>query len=240
LVNQELLTGIHPSLRKNNCIMITCVIVNFKTKNLTEKCIETFRKFYSHPIILIDNNSADDSTEFCKNAFTKYNDITLLLNNKNIGHGPAMHQAILLATTPYIFTLDSDTETLQGTFLESMLLEFDKQENLYAIGWRRYVNCDGVSGDEKQNKNLTPYIHPYAMLIDRAKYLTLPKFEDHGAPCRSNMYAAFKANYTLSDFNLKPYIKHCIAGTRRMYNGYWHPKETDKPSEWKEKATYPI
>jgi glycosyltransferase involved in cell wall biosynthesis len=218
--------------------MITCVIVNFKTKHLTEKAVETFRKFYTYPIVLIDNNSADESTEFCKNAFTKYTDVTLLLNNKNIGHGPAMHQAILLANTPYIFTLDSDTEILQGGFLEAMLNEFDKQSNLYAIGWKRYVNCNGVSGDPQQSNNLTPYIHPYAMLISKAKYLTLPQFEYHGAPCKDNMYAAHQANYGLIDFKLTPYIKHWIAGTRRLFNGKWD--SVDPPIVWNEKASYPI
>ena len=51
--------------------MITCVIVNFKTKDLTEIALTSFRKFYDYPIVLIDNNSADESTEFCK-EFNRY------------------------------------------------------------------------------------------------------------------------------------------------------------------------
>jgi glycosyltransferase involved in cell wall biosynthesis len=218
---------------------ITVIIVNYNTAKLTKQCYDSLRSFYPNiSTILVDNNSTDNSIEWM-NKQSNIN-TTVLLNTKNVGHGPAMHQAILLATTHYVFTLDSDTKILQAGLLEAMLSEFNKQENLYAIGWKRYVNCDGVSGDPKQNKNLTPYIHPYAMLFEKAKYLTLPQFEDSGAPCRSNMYAAFIAGYTLSDFNLKPYIKHYIAGTRRMYNGYWHPKETDKPGEWRENASYPI
>lgn len=220
--------------------MITCVLVNYKTKHLTEKALSTFRKFYSYPVILVDNNSGDESTEFCKNAVTVYDDITVLLNNKNIGHGQALHHGILLAATPYVFTLDSDTETLQGGWIEQMLQKLQETENSYAIGWERWVNLDGVSGI-KNGKNLTPYIHPYAMLLEKAKYLTLPTFAMHGAPCVYNMREANVRKYALIDFNLAPYIKHLIAGTRRMYNGHWYDGDSNYPFvEWDEKKTYPI
>jgi len=219
---------------------ITCIIVNFKTKHLTEKALETFRKFYAYPVVLIDNHSDDESTEFCKNAGTVYNDITVLLNNKNIGHGPAMHYGTLLATTEYVFTLDSDTETLQGGFLEQMLQRLQETENSYAIGWERWVNLDGVSGI-KNGQNLTPYIHPYAMLFEKAKYLTLPTFAMHGAPCVYNMYEANRKQYALLDFNLALYIKHLVAGTRRLYKGHWYDGDTNFPyTEWDAKKTYPI
>jgi len=220
--------------------MITCVLVNFKTKHLTEKALETFRKFYAYPLVLVDNHSDDESTEFCKNVGSCYNDITVILNNKNIAHGPALHQGTMLATTDYVFTLDSDTETLQGGWIEQMLQKLQATENSYAIGWERYVNLDGVSGI-KHGHNLTPYIHPYAMLFERAKYLTLPTFANHGAPCVFNMYEAHKRGYALIDFNLQPYIKHLIAGTRRMYKGHWYDGDSNfQYTPWDAKKTYPI
>lgn len=218
---------------------ITCIIVNHNTAHLAKTAISTFRKFYSIHIVLIDNASQPDCVEELEDLQQEFNNITLIKNTENVGHGPAMHQAILLAETPYIFTLDSDTETFKCVFLEKMLLKFDEQENLYAIGWQRHVNANGISGDYSINKNLTPYIHPYAMLIERAKYLTLPQFANTGAPCTLNMQMAYQVGYTFYDFPIDKYIKHLIAGTRRLYKGRWNPGNS-QIGKWKKDAKYRI
>lgn len=210
---------------------VTCVIVNHNTSQLTEKALQTFCKFYDIQMILIDNNSQQIDT--CYKLKQDFDNVTLLLNNKNLGHGPALHQGILLAQTEYVFTLDSDTETVKGGFLEEML-----EKNAYAVGWLRYVNSNGISGNYEQNKSLTPYIHPHAMLLDREKYLTLPKFTNTGSPCNLNMHAVYNKGYKVFDFPINQYIKHLIAGTRRMYGGKWYSNEM--PQEWKKNAKYKI
>lgn len=214
---------------------VTCVTVNFNTPHLIKKAIKTFNKFYNINIVLIDNASKDASC--CIELQQEFDNITLILNNKNIGHGPALHQGILIAETDYIFTLDSDTETCNGGFIEKMLLKFEEQQNMYAVGWMRYVNENGISGNHLKNKLLTPYIHPYASLIDCKKYLMLPKFENKGAPCTNNMRCAFNAGYSFFDFPIDKYITHLIAGTRRMLNGNWIGKNEDL-KEWDKNASY--
>ena len=74
----------------------TVIIVNFKTKYLIKKCLETFRAFYKDvPVILIDNGSGDDSTEWCKKQENEYTRV--ILHGANIRHGPALHEAALPA-----------------------------------------------------------------------------------------------------------------------------------------------
>lgn len=218
---------------------VTVIVVNYKTLELTKTCVQSLRKFYPDiPLILVDNNSNDASKTYIVSQSNEHT--TVLLNSKNVGHGIALHQATMLVNTPYVFTLDSDTEILQKGFVEQMLAYFEVKEKLYAIGWLRYVNEMGVSGDEKKCNNLKPYVHPYAMLFDRKKYTTLATFEDSGAPCRLNMFDAIVKGYTLCDFKLEPYIKHWIAGTRRMFSGHWKPKDTDTPNPWQKDKTFPI
>jgi len=226
---------------------ITTVIVNYKTCKLVQVCYESFRKVYSDiPVILIDNHSCDDSVVYIKSVGERDEHTTSIFNSRNIGHGPALAQAIKLITTPFVFTLDSDCEIKQGGFLEIMLQEMDNDDNLYAIGWRRWVNKEtGVplewhSNSSPSSSRFIPYIHPYAALYRLSMYHTLHPFIDHGAPCILNMNDVTKAGYNLKPFKLDQYIKHWKAGTRRLFDGHWHPKENVRPKPWVADRNYPI
>ena len=226
---------------------VTAIIVNFKTKDLTRQAFKSLRSYYPNlHIVLVDNCSNDESTEWCKAIVRKDHDTTLIINSSNIGHGPAMHKAIKKISTPYVFTLDSDCLVHKGGFLELMLAEFKKNPKLYAIGWRRIV--DKITGvpsewhiDKPPSSKFIPYIHPAAAVYDRKKYLLLEPFFNHGAPCLNNMRTAVQKGYDLQAFPiLKEYITHLIAGTRRMYAGRWNPKTSEKPRAWHKNTTYPI
>lgn len=221
---------------------ITVVVINYKTEKLTRQCVETFRTHYpTTPLIVVDNGSDDDSTLYIRTLTDDHT--TIILNSNNLGHGPAMHQEILALTTPYFFTLDSDCITRKGRFLELMLERFKLNSNLYAIGWLRHVNpISGVASSCRRycGRNLVPYIHPSAALHDRSKYLTLSPFYHRGAPCIDNMREATAKGYDLESFPIEKYVKHLVAGTRRMWDGHWNPRGRKPLKPWSARDRYKI
>ena len=218
---------------------VTVVLTNYCTKALTEEALRTMLLYYPQiPLILIDNGSKDDSTEYIRAVGKKHTNITVVLNEHNLGHGPAMNLGIRLAKTPFVFLYDSDASLRRAGILEAMLAEFEKNpKKLYAIGWLR--NVDKFSGVPMKVKGMR-YIHPHAAMIDRGKFLGLTPMENSGAPCTGNMRAALARGYQLKSFPLlQEYIKHLIAGTRRRFGGCWKPGAR-KPRAWKSKDCYPI
>jgi hypothetical protein len=150
-----------------------------------------------------------------------------------------MDQAIRLAETPYVFTMDTDCETLKGGFLEEMLRLFGEDASLYALGWLRYV--DWLTGvPAPVSEGFMPYVHPSAAMYDREKYLKLYPFVHEGAPATRNMREALEAGYGLKSFPIHEYVMHLTAGTRRMWDGRWNPGQGEPPSPWRENAKYPI
>jgi len=224
---------------------MTAIVVNYKTFELVRTCLKTFTEAYpAVPIILIDNNSNDKSSEFCKKVGTNNPNITFVQLHGNVGHGPAMNRATKMVTSKYFFTLDTDCTILKGGFLEAMLEKFNN-DNVYAVGWLRWVNESGVAADpaklkEHSKKKFTPYIHPHAAVFDREKYVGMQPFDYHGAPCYNNMVSAKKKGYKVVDFPVKEYIKHLGAGTRRMWRGAWDVKDKAPLKEWKKKDNYPL
>jgi len=221
---------------------VTVVLVNHRTKKLVDEARRTLMAYYPKiPIILIDNGSGDESTLYVKTVGGMHSNITVVLNEHNLGHGLAMNQGIGLAKTPYIFLYDSDASLKRAGLLEAMLAEFAKNpQKLYAIGWLRHVDkWSGVPTGTK-GRGTIDYIHPYAAMIDREKFLQLKSMENSGAPCTGNMRSALMRGFKLQDFIVQTYVKHLVAGTRRMFNGNWRPKTAIKPKLWKENEQYPI
>jgi glycosyltransferase involved in cell wall biosynthesis len=203
---------------------ITVVIVNYRTRELTQRAIESLLRHYpSVPLLLIDNGSHDHSTTLLRDMERQHPNVSTVVNETNRNHGPGMDQGIKQARTQFVFTLDSDCEVISGGFLEKMS-ELFVDERLYAVGEVRYKNRFGytygyadVDGwDERaqpENRRRIPYVHPYAMLLDRAKYEKLHPFAHHGAPCIKNMYDARRAGYVVRYFPIENYIIHHAEGT---------------------------
>lgn len=221
---------------------VSAVMVNYKTRAMTRQAVDAFITRYPDvPLLVVDNGSADNSVGTIRKLAAKYPFVTAHLLEEDIYHGPALNLAIRLSETPYVLTLDSDAITNKGGWLEAMLGHFQSDNKLYAIGWLRWVNTNGVaSRDGRPRPNLHPYIHPYCALIDRTKYLTLQPFFKDGAPCRVNMFNAIQAGYHLVSFPIDRYVTHLVAGTRRMYQGRWNPGHDERPGGWREDARYPI
>lgn len=93
---------------------ISIIIVNFNSKELVRKCllsIYTSTKNISYEIIIIDNNSDDDSVEMFQKEFPE---ILLIRNSTNIGFGSAVNLGIKQSDAEYIFLLNPDTFLLNN------------------------------------------------------------------------------------------------------------------------------
>ena len=198
---------------------VTAVIINFKTAELTRRAVTTLRACYpTVQLLLVDNASRDKSTEMLQEfAQESPHNTSIIVNERNLHHGPAMDQALRLVHSPYVLFLDSDCEIIKGNFLELMIALGGERPNNYAIGKMVFMNKRGF--DVPESEASFAYIRPSCMLIKREWYPKLPRFERHGTPCLANMIGAVKQGLTLVDFPVDDYIIHRGRGTAGVY-GY--------------------
>ena len=195
---------------------VSAVIINFRTPDLTLRAVRSLRSCYETlPLLLIDNGSRDSSEALLRASAGGSTE--LLLNARNIHHGPAMDQALRHLTSAFVLFLDSDIEMLQAGFVERMRTALLDQPQAYAIGKRIWMNHRGF--DVPENADGQPYIRPICMLLRRNVYFTLPPFERHGAPCLSNMREASRRGLHLLDFPVEEFIRHRGRGTAARH-GY--------------------
>ena len=122
-------------------MQITIIIPNYKTPVLTKLCLRSLRRFTDPKqakVIVVDNDSADDSLEYLK----QLNWITLIERKTTGETGPQMHaraldEALNLVDTPFFMVMHTDTIVRRADWLDFMLGHFAGSPKLAGVGsWK--------------------------------------------------------------------------------------------------------
>ena len=109
---------------------VSVVVVNYNGRKYLETCIKSVLAIKSHKIelIIVDNNSTDESIEFIKNVMKNDPRVSLIQNNKNYGPAYARNRGSEVAKGDYIAFLDNDTRVHENWLSESIKhFESDKE-----------------------------------------------------------------------------------------------------------------
>ena len=117
---------------------LSIIIVNYNTKDLTLKCVESVRQSMSKSklkweIIVVDNASIDPPPQS--------DDYKLIKNKENVGFSRANNQGMRVVKGNYILLLNSDTEVKKGSI--DKLYEFARANEDVGVVSPRLLNPDG-------------------------------------------------------------------------------------------------
>lgn len=122
---------------------ISIVIVNYNVKDFLLRCLKSIyteaNLLLPIEVIIIDNNSRDDSVSAVKKNFPQ---VILIENKTNAGFPAANNQGFKIATGDFIFMLNPDTE-LVGNALSVMQNYLDKNPDV-GIVTPMLLNSDGT------------------------------------------------------------------------------------------------
>jgi len=101
-------------------LKLSVIILNYNVRYFLEQCITSVQrsiKSIDAEIIVIDNNSPDDSCEMMR---SKFSSIQLIENKKNVGFSTANNQAVKVAKGEYVCILNPDTAVAEDTFIKAL------------------------------------------------------------------------------------------------------------------------
>jgi len=89
--------------------LVSVIIVNFNGEDLLKHCLVSLaaEKYKRKEVILVDNNSADESISTAKKL---YPNIKIVKNRKNLGFAKANNIGVSKARGDYLFLLNNDTQ----------------------------------------------------------------------------------------------------------------------------------
>ncbi|QIB27576.1 glycosyltransferase family 2 protein [Caloranaerobacter azorensis] len=112
---------------------LSIIIVNYNTRELTRQTLQSIYK-YNHnldfEVIVVDNNSSDDSINMIKDEFPQ---VILIQNKENLGFSKANNIGINKSKGKYILLLNSDT-IIQRDTLEIMVDFMETNKEVGAAG----------------------------------------------------------------------------------------------------------
>ncbi len=99
------------------------VIVNYNTRNLTLRCIESLKNvtYPNHIIVVVDNGSSDGTEDAILN---KYKDVTFIQTHANIGYTGGNNAGMAYAIShnaDYVLILNPDTIVINPNFITEMV-----------------------------------------------------------------------------------------------------------------------
>jgi GT2 family glycosyltransferase len=114
-------------------MQLSVIILNYNVRYFLELCVlsvESALKTIDSEIIVVDNNSSDDSCEMMKIRFPN---IKLIQNNQNVGFPKGNNIGVAEAKGEYVCILNPDTVVAEDTF-EKVLAFAKNQTDLGIIG----------------------------------------------------------------------------------------------------------
>ena len=140
---------------------LSVVIVNYNVEYFLDQCLNSVKTALSNidgEIIVVDNDSIDGSNEMVK---SKYPDVILIENKKNVGFSTANNQGIKISKGEYVLILNPDTVVEHDTF-EKTIEFMDSHPDAGALGVKM-VDGSGKFLPESKRGLPTPEVAFYKM-----------------------------------------------------------------------------
>ena len=147
---------------------LSVVILNYNVRYFLELCLKSIQAATKHleaEIIVVDNNSTDDSCKMVKTMFPK---VKLIENKENVGFSKGNNIGVYQAIGEYVCILNPDTVVAEDTF-EKVLAFADLQENSGIVGCR-LIDGKGQFLPESKRNIPTPLVSVKKILGNSKAY----------------------------------------------------------------------
>ncbi|MBI5008065.1 MAG: glycosyltransferase [Bacteroidia bacterium] len=97
---------------------LSVIIVSYNVSGYLKECLKSVSiaaKNIDSEILVVDNNSADDSCEMVSREFPG---VILIRNKTNVGYAKANNQALRISQGKYVLLLNPDTLVMSDTFIK--------------------------------------------------------------------------------------------------------------------------
>ncbi len=162
---------------------VSIIIVSFNTRDLTTECIQSLIrtiKKNSYEIIVVDNNSEDDSVEEIQKLKVKSQNLKskfkIIENKENVGFSAANNIGVKEADGKYVLFLNSDTVVYDNTI--DGMVEF-MEENKDAGAATCFVRLPNGMLDDAAHRGFPTPIRAIAHFAGLSKIFSFEPFSGY-------------------------------------------------------------
>lgn len=133
---------------------LSIVIPTYNANEWIQGCIDSIRQHgprYDYEIIVVDDNSTDDTPEIVRQQFP---DVRLFSNEKNVGFGKTANVGLRASAGEYVLVLNNDTWVHEGA-LERLIEYLDRHSSVGIVG-PKVLSADGSLQQQCRRRIPTP------------------------------------------------------------------------------------
>lgn len=133
--------------------LASIIILTYNNIQHTKKCVDSILKKTKYPnyeIIIVDNDSKDETPDYLLKLQKNHSNIKIVLNNENYGFAKGNNIGIDESSGEYIILLNNDTIVSYG-WLSGLIKHLDKDDNLGLVG----PVTNAISNESKINVDYT-------------------------------------------------------------------------------------
>lgn len=157
-------------------MQLSVVILNYNVRYFLELCLESVQAAIANldaEIIVVDNNSDDDSCQMVKSLFKN---VILIENKENYGFSRGNNIGVVKAQGEYVCILNPDTVIAEDTF--SKLLDFAESTSNIGIVGCKLIDGRGQFLPESKRNVPTPLVSIKKILGNSKPYYASHLSED--------------------------------------------------------------
>lgn len=139
-------------------MQLSVIILNYNVRYFLEQCVESVQKALNNldaEIIVVDNNSSDDSCAMMKRLFPH---IKLIENKENVGFPKGNNIAVVEAKGEYVCILNPDTVVAEDTFEKILNSQFTIHNSQLGIIGCKLIDGTGNFLPESKRGVPTPWV----------------------------------------------------------------------------------
>jgi len=153
---------------------VSIIIVNWNVKNLLQKCLESLFVFIEnlhYEIIVVDNNSSDDSQDMLSTIKAEHKNFQVIFNKENFGFARANNHGLKIASGKYILFMNPDMEIVENT--PAILYKFMEKNFTVAA-----CTCQLQYGDGSRQANIKrdPTLWSQIWILYKLHHVFRPRF----------------------------------------------------------------
>ena len=119
---------------------VSIIIVSFNVRSYLVSAIDSILKsnYSNYEIIVVDNNSYDNTVDI---IYDKYPKVNIISNDKNVGFGKAVNQGAKIAIGDYFLILNPDT-IIEESMINDLIEYIESNKKIGMVG-PKILNSDG-------------------------------------------------------------------------------------------------
>ncbi len=158
---------------------LSIIIVTLKSEKVIHECIKSINQ--NIPIIVVEHSN---NRNFKEELEQKYNNLTCILSNSNLGMGVGNNIGIKAANTEYVLILNPDVVLEKNTIEELFLASKDLSNYTVLAPLEKNFANYGMFNKKKSNKKIedspfeVDFVDGFAMLLNKKKFSEADYFDE--------------------------------------------------------------